>query len=156
MIAALCLAVVAPAMAQVSVSPAPDQLDLLADPDPQLARNKRIAFDFWREVLEAGHLDRVETYLTPGYIQHNPVTPTGRSGFLEHFRGRLPERPISSLIAKKVVAIVAERNLVIISTVREMNGEQVGGPYTTTYFDMFRIEDGKIAEHWDAGTKIAM
>jgi len=25
--------------------------------------------------------------------------------------------------------------------------------YTTTGFDMFRIEDGKIAEHWDAAPK---
>jgi predicted SnoaL-like aldol condensation-catalyzing enzyme len=28
-----------------------------------------------------------------------------------------------------------------------------GQKYTSTWFDMFRIENGKIAEHWDPATK---
>ena len=31
--------------------------------------------------------------------------------------------------------------------------DTAGAAYTTTWFDMFRIEDGKIAEHWDCDTK---
>jgi predicted SnoaL-like aldol condensation-catalyzing enzyme len=31
--------------------------------------------------------------------------------------------------------------------------EHEGQTYTTTWFDMFRVADGKIVEHWDYGTK---
>ena len=45
------------ARAQVPVLPASDQEALLASADATLAADKRLAFDFWREVLEAGHLE---------------------------------------------------------------------------------------------------
>jgi len=55
-----------------------------------------------------------------------------------------------------VVSIVpvAEGNLVIISFVREYREPaDATKKYTTTWFDMFRIESGKIAEHWDGAQK---
>lgn len=45
-------------------------------------------------------------------------------------------------------AIQAEGDYVTLSFVRECEGN--GQPYSTTWFDMFRIVDGKIAEHWDS------
>jgi predicted SnoaL-like aldol condensation-catalyzing enzyme len=51
------------------------------------------------------------------------------------------------------VAIVAENDLVSMSFRRECKDPRnPGATYTTTWFDMFRVEDGKIAEHWDYGT----
>jgi len=44
--------------------------------------------------------------------------------------------------------------LVILSFVNELEDpNDKNSKYTTTWFDMFRIQDGKIAEHWDCDTK---
>jgi predicted SnoaL-like aldol condensation-catalyzing enzyme len=51
-----------------------------------------------------------------------------------------------------VISIVAQGDLVVISFVQD-NKDSKGQPYKTTWFDMFRILDGKIAEHWDSATK---
>jgi predicted SnoaL-like aldol condensation-catalyzing enzyme len=49
---------------------------------------------------------------------------------------------------------VTERDLVVLALRRELPDlEHEGQTYTTTWFDMFRVADGKIVEHWDYGTK---
>lgn len=141
------------AEAQVAVTPAADQLALLASRDPVLARNKRLVFDLWREVLEAGHVERAPTYMAEGYIQHNPLVSTGRDAFMKFFSGR-PAKPVSPTIAAPLVSIVAERDMVVLSFVRTLaDPADPAKSYTTTWFDMFRIENGKVAEHWDTATK---
>ncbi|MEO8115953.1 MAG: nuclear transport factor 2 family protein [Phenylobacterium sp.] len=141
------------AEAQVAVTPAADQLALLKSPDPILARNKRLVFDLWRTVLEAGQADRAPDYLAEGYIQHNPMVATGRAAFMKFFSGR-PAKPVSPTIAAPLVSIVAERDMVVLSFVRSLpDPADPAKTYTTTWFDMFRIEDGKVAEHWDTATK---
>jgi predicted SnoaL-like aldol condensation-catalyzing enzyme len=51
---------------------------------------------------------------------------------------------------------MAEGDYVVLAFKRELPDPQNAGKnYTTTWFDMFRIQDGKIAEHWDYGTKAA-
>ncbi len=48
------------------------------------------------------------------------------------------------------MAIQAEGNYVTLSFVREYDDPaHKGHKYTTTWFDMFRFDNGKIAEHWD-------
>jgi predicted SnoaL-like aldol condensation-catalyzing enzyme len=55
-----------------------------------------------------------------------------------------------------LVTILAERDMVVLAFKRELaDPKNPGKAYTTTWFDMFRIKDGKIAEHWDYGTKPA-
>jgi predicted SnoaL-like aldol condensation-catalyzing enzyme len=140
------------ALAQLPVEIHPQQLELLASDDPQLAANKKLVFDFWREVLQAHHVDKAPAYLAEGYIQHNPDTPTGRAAFMSFF-GRLPPEVVKPTI-DELVSIVAERDLVTLAFRRELPDlEHEGQTYTTTWFDMFRIADGKIVEHWDYGTK---
>ncbi len=49
-----------------------------------------------------------------------------------------------------LVSITAEGDIVILSFVRELaDRKDPPKKYTTTWFDTFRIENGKIAEHWD-------
>ena len=50
--ACAALAVAAAAQAQLPVQPAADQQALLASPDAKLAANKKLVYDFWREVFE--------------------------------------------------------------------------------------------------------
>ena len=141
--------------AQLPVKPLADQKTLLQSRDPKLAANKKLVYDCWREVLEAGHLELADKYLAETYMQHNPGVPTGRKGFVDFFSQFAKPQPIVDTIKSPVVAIVAEGDLVVISFAREMpDPKDSTKKYTTTWFDMFRIENGKLAEHWDGAEKM--
>ena len=148
------LAVPIHASAQVAVQANPNHGQLLASNDVHLAANKRLAYDFWREVLEAGHMELAEKFLTESYIQHNPDVQTGRAAFVKLFSQFSKPQPINPRVETPLVAIVAEGDLVVLSFVNQLpDPKDPKKTYTTTAFEMFRIEGGKIAEHWDAGTK---
>jgi hypothetical protein len=51
---------VSTAHAQLPVQARLDHAAMLASPDPRLAANKRLAYDFWREVFEGGHMELAE------------------------------------------------------------------------------------------------
>jgi predicted SnoaL-like aldol condensation-catalyzing enzyme len=145
----------APAFAALPVTPAPDQQALLKSKDPKLAANKKLAYDFFRVILRARHLDDASNYMKDDYIQHNPNADTGIEGFKAYFSKLGGPQPIAETVPG-LVAIQAEGDFVTLSFVREMDDPMnKGQKYTTTWFDMFRIENGKIAEHWDVATKAA-
>jgi predicted SnoaL-like aldol condensation-catalyzing enzyme len=152
--AALCSLAALSASAQVAVVAAPDQARMLASPDPRLAANKRFVYDFWREVFEGGHMELADRYMAESYIQHNPNVPTGRAAFVEFFSKFRKPAPIEAQIKAPVVAIVAEGDYVVLSFAREnADPKDPSRKYSTTWFDMFRLEGGKIAEHWDPAQK---
>jgi predicted SnoaL-like aldol condensation-catalyzing enzyme len=141
-----------PALAQLPVEIHSNQADLLVSDDPRLAANKKLVFDFWREVLQARHVERAPEYLAEDYVQHNPTIATDRAAFMEFF-GHSPRAAIKPTI-DELVTIVAERDLVVLAFRRELPDlENEGQTYTTTWFDMFRVAGGKIVEHWDYGAK---
>jgi predicted SnoaL-like aldol condensation-catalyzing enzyme len=149
----VCVAVV-PAFAQLPVTLHPNQQALLQSSDPQLAANKKLVFDFWREVFQARNMDLAAKYMAENYMQHNPTVPTGRQAFMDFF-GRFERQPVKPTI-DNLVTIMAERDLVVLAFRRELpDPKNPGQRYTTTWFDMLRIENGKIAEHWDYGTRSA-
>ena len=148
---ALCL----PAAAQVPVTANADHDLLLASSDAKLAANKRLVYDFYREVFEGGRMELAAKYLAEDYIQHNPNVPTGRQGFVDAF-SRIAKRAdtIEPRMKAPVVSIVAEGDMVVISFVREYpDPKDSTQKYTTTWFDAFRIQGGKIVEHWDSALK---
>jgi len=142
------------AAAQVPVIANPDQAAMLASADARLAANKRLVYDFWREVFEGGHMELADKYMAESYIQHNPMVPTGRAAFVEAFGKRVKPAPIDARVKAPLVAIVAEGDLVVLSFARELDDpKDAGKKYSSTWFDMFRIENGRIAEHWDPALK---
>jgi predicted SnoaL-like aldol condensation-catalyzing enzyme len=144
------------ARAQLPVTPAPDHAALLSSPDPRLAQNKRLVYDFWREVFEAGHLELADKYMAEDYLQHNPNVPTGRAAFVEFFGRFKKPGPIQPKVSAPLVSIAADGDLVVLAFVRELpDPKDPAKKYTTTWFDMFRIANGKIAEHWDPAEKQA-
>ena len=144
----------APVYAQLPVTTNTNQQALLASDNPTLAANKKLVFDFWREVFQTHDMTSAPKYMAEDYMQHNPNVPTGRQPFMDFF-GRLPRQPVKAEI-DNLVAMVAEGDMVVLAFKRELPDPQnPGKTYTTTWFDMFRIKDGKIAEHWDYGTKAA-
>ena len=143
------------ASAQLPVKPLAAQKTLLQSNDPKLAANKKLVYDCWRELLEAGHLELADKFLAETYIQHNPNAATGRKGFVDFFSKFMKPQPIVDTIKAPVVAIIAEGDLVMINFVRELpDPNDSTKKYTTTWFDMFRIENGKLAEHWDSAEKM--
>ena len=138
------------ATAQLAVTVNSDQASMLTSTDAKLAANRKLVFDFWREVFEGGHMELADKYMAESYIQHNPNVPTGRAAFVEFFSKFAKPKPIAVTIQAPLVAIVAEGDFVILSFVSERTDPTDSTKkYTTTWFDMFRIENGKIAEHWD-------
>ena len=140
--------------AQVVVQANSNHEQLLMSPDARLAANKRLVYNFWREVFEGGHMELAKKYMAESYIQHNPNVPTGRAAFVDFFSKFSKPKPIEPKVKAPLVAIVAEGDVVVLSFVREeTDPKDATKKYTTTWFDMFRIEGGKIAEHWDAAPK---
>ena len=142
------------AQAQVPVTANPNQDQILVSADPKLAANKRLVYDFWREVFEGGHMELADKYMAESYIQHNPNVPTGRAAFVEFFSRIAKPKAIEPRVKAPLVTIVAEGDLVVLvfASEREDPSDKTKR-YTTTWFDMFRIESNKIAEHWDPALK---
>ena len=130
-----------------------DQHDLIKSNDAKLAAQKKLVFDFWREVLEARHVDLAEKYMTESYIQHNPNVPNGRKAIVDFF-STVPPKTIEPYVKAPLITILSEGDLVTMAFVEERNkSKDKSNTYKTTWFDMFRIENGKIAEHWDCAVK---
>jgi len=153
----LVLAIVvaaAPALAQAPVVGSPDPESLFTSPDARLNANKQVVLHIMRDLLEANHWSDAPKYLSPRYIQHNPNVASGLDPVMKFFGSR-PQGPIPARNAwrTKVVSVVAEGDLVTVAVVRELDDpRKPGSKYTTTWFDMWRIQDGKADEHWDYGT----
>lgn len=144
------LAVTACAMAGDPPVAAKDQLALLANADPKLAANKRLVFDMFRVVIEAGRHDLADRYIADDYIQHNPKIPNGRAAALEAMRIYESPKPVIDTIRHPLISIVAEGDMVVMTWVRELAVPGgAGETYRTTRLDAFRIVDGKVVEHWD-------
>ena len=129
---------------------APDQLALLKSNDPKLAANKKLVFDMYRAIVNAGRTDMAEQFFTKEYIQHNPNVKSGRDELVAYIKKTRPVREMTKDVAFPVIAIMAEGDLVTVATVAMIEDtENPGQKYANTHFDMYRIENGKIAEHWD-------
>jgi predicted SnoaL-like aldol condensation-catalyzing enzyme len=151
---AIALACLGTAMAQVPPIAAPDQAALLKSSDPKLAANKQLVFDMWRAIIQGAHTELAPKYFTKEYIQHNPNVATGRDAMVEYMKSTRPVRPIDPTITFPVVAVMAEGDKVLIATVTyTADPTAPGKKYAGTHFDLFRIENGKIAEHWDSVPK---
>jgi predicted SnoaL-like aldol condensation-catalyzing enzyme len=81
-------------------------------------------------------------YLGDRYIQHNPQAADGPDafiGFVNWYRSEFPELHV------EIKRTVAEGDLVVTHGVIKTSPEDRG----TAAADIFRLEDGKIVEHWD-------
>jgi predicted SnoaL-like aldol condensation-catalyzing enzyme len=133
---------------------AQNQKAMLYSKNAKLAQNKKLVYDFWREILEAGHIEFADKYMMESYIQHNPNVATGRQPIVDYFTKYVKPIPIVDTVKAPLIAIVAEGDLVVL-TFKQVypDPKEKGKTYTSTWFDMLRVENGKIAEHWDPSTK---
>ena len=133
-------------------APAPpvaqDHQALLASADPKLAANKRLVYDMYRIVLQAGLADRAGEFIREDYIQHNPNASQGLKGVQDYIRKTRPERAIEDALELPLIHLMAEGDYVQTAFLRPEKDAE-GNTYFSTWFDLYRIEDGMIAEHWD-------
>jgi predicted SnoaL-like aldol condensation-catalyzing enzyme len=124
---------------------------LFTSTNPQLNINKQAAYHIMKDLLEANHWDLAAQWLTSAYHQHNPNVASGRDGVVKFFSSFRTPTPIPEHLTKtKIVAVVAEGDLVIVVTPREFKDPRdPSKTYTTSWFDMWRFVDGKADEHWD-------
>ena len=125
-----------------------DHAALLASADPRLAANKRLVYDMYRILLQGGHHERAHEFIAENYIQHNPNAAQGLAGIVDYVRETRPVREIKDTLELPLITLVAEGDYVMTSFVRPEK-DAAGETYYSTWFDLFRIENGKIAEHWD-------
>lgn len=144
------------ALAQDAVVAAPDTDALFHSKDPVLDRNKQAAYHIVKDLIEAGHWEMADRYLTERYIQHNPLAASGRAGVVKFFTEVVKAKPvpIPARMKSKIVSVTAEADLVVVAYVREVkDSKDPSKTYTTTWFDMWRFVDGKADEHWDPAVR---
>ncbi|MBO9478517.1 nuclear transport factor 2 family protein [Shimia sp. R11_0] len=83
-----------------------------------------------------------DALVTPDYIQHNPQIPTGAQGLT----GFIPMVAQSGMTVT-THRVLSEGDLVVLHSSFD-NAVAFGAP-SLAAFDIFRVEDGKVAEHWD-------
>jgi predicted SnoaL-like aldol condensation-catalyzing enzyme len=93
-----------------------------------------------------------DLYLDPIYVQHNPNAATGRDGFKEYFAKR-PDSAIDTFLEDEIITVVAEGDLVVQVLQEERPHPDTGETYYVAWVDMFRMEGGRIFEHWDTASK---
>ena len=114
-----------------------------ADASPQSEANKKIVREFYEQVFIQHHTkEAAEKYLTPSYIQHNPNVATGRQPFVDFFIPFFAKNPEARAEIKR---IIAEGDLVTLHVHSKINSKDRG----RAVVDIFRVENGKIVEHWD-------
>ena len=144
------------AHAQEAVVEAKDKEALFTSADPVLNANKQVAYHIFKDLLEANHWDQADKYLTERYLQHNPNVPSGRASVVNFFTQvlKMQPKPIPKKMGAPVALVTAEGDLVTVATVRtEKDPKDASKTYTTTWYDTWRIVDGKADEHWDAAIR---
>ena len=124
-------------------------------PNPKRHRNKQATLHIMKDLLQCNHWDEASKWLTARYIQHNPNVASGREGVVKFF-GTRPKTPTCDKLTTKVVAVLADGDVVTVVMPRELKDpKDPSKTYTTTWFDMWRFVDGKADEHWDPAMKMA-
>ena len=112
------------------------------------AENKTLVSSFITDVLINGKMDKLQGYFNgDNYIQHNPNIADGLSGLGQGLEGMAKQG--ISMVFTKTHKVLGQGNFVLAIS----EGTFAGQP--TSYYDLFRVENSKIAEHWDVMETIA-
>lgn len=108
----------------------------------QLEANRQTVLAFYEQGLNQKNADAALRYVGPRYIQHNPTAADGPEGF-RAFVGFLREKFPQS--RSDIQRSFAEGDFVVL----HVHAVREPGTAGTAIVDIFRLENGKIVEHWD-------
>ncbi len=104
--------------------------------------NKQTVLAFYEAAINRKDVEAASAYLGDTYTQHNPRIADGIEGFrafVADLRDRFPR------LRAEVKTLVAEGDLVV----GHVHGVRVPGQPGTAIIDIFRLDGGRIVEHWD-------
>ena len=108
-----------------------------------LEQNKQTVRSFYETAFNDGEPEvAVDSYVGDRYLQHNPQAADGTDAFVafvKWYRGEFPDLRV------EIKRMIAEGDLVVTHGVLMTSDGDRG----TAAADIFRLEDGKIVEHWD-------
>ncbi|TMM56834.1 hypothetical protein FEE95_10050 [Maribacter algarum] len=114
------------------------------------AANKQLVSDFVSTILVRGEMDKIANFIDgadEAYLQHNPAVADGLSGLGKALEGMAKQG--ISMVYNTTHKVLGEGNFVLAIS------EGTLGDAPTSYYDLFRVADGKIVEHWDVIETIA-
>jgi predicted SnoaL-like aldol condensation-catalyzing enzyme len=104
-----------------------------------LESNKRTVVEYYELAFNGRQPEQaVEKYVGSQYIQHNPQAPDGPDAFIAFVKA-FPEASVD------IRRVFAEGDIVVTHGLLKFSPDDPG----TVAADFFRLEDGKIVEHWD-------
>lgn len=111
--------------------------------------NRQIVLECYRKIIRDLDLSLVDEYVSDNYIQHSPTVKDGKAGLLEMlgFLKTLPKPAERG--PSPIIRTIAEDDMVAVHLDIKFMGQRVA------VIDLFRLVDGKIAEHWDVGQALA-
>lgn len=105
-------------------------------------KNKDLVENFVNDILVNGRMEKLANYFDgDNYIQHNPNIADGLSGLGEALT-EMASKGIS-MRYEKIHFVLGEGNFVLVVSEGWLANQH------TSFYDLFRVEHGKIAEHWD-------
>ena len=115
--------------------------------DPRLAANKQAVLAFYDAAINRRDFAAASRFIGARYVQHNPLIADGPEG-LQAFLGYLQET--FPRLRAEIKQVFAEGDFVI----GHVHGVREPGQRGSAIVDIFRLEDGKIVEHWDVAQDI--
>ena len=104
--------------------------------------NKKTVVEFYDRALNQKDFEAASRYFGDRYVQHNPNAPDGIEGF-KAFLGFLREKFPQS--RSEIKRVLADGDFVIV----HVHAVRTPGERGAAIVDIFRLENGKIVEHWD-------
>ena len=99
--------------------------------------NKELVIKAVTEVFINGDASALDRYWSENYVQHNPQIPNGREALKQMISG-------GGNMKYEMGLVVADGDFVMVHA--RITGF---GPKPLIAVDIFRVKEGKLAEHWD-------
>jgi predicted SnoaL-like aldol condensation-catalyzing enzyme len=113
----------------------------------QMEENKKTVLEFYDAAINQKNFEAAAKFLGPRYIQHNPRAadgPEGLKAFLAFLREKFPD------YHSDVKRVFADGDYVIL----HVHNVPTAGARGNAIVDIFRLESGKVVEHWDVRQEI--
>ena len=110
---------------------------------PSLEANKKIVQEFYNLLINKKDFKSASKYIGNRYIQHNPLVaegPEGLKALVDFLKSDYPDA------RSEIKRIFADGDYVII----HVHSVRIPNTRGRAIFDLFKLESGKIVEHWDA------
>lgn len=132
-----------PLFAMTALQAAETPIQVTIQKQTQAEKNKALVIEFYKGVFEQHQVKTyADRYIGSQYIQHNPHVPDGKAPFVDYFTQYFKENPTAKSSIKRAAA---DGDLVWLHVHSKQNAADLG----TAVVDIFRVEKGKIVEHWD-------